>query len=70
MKQNVDVAYAVIRVDYRHRDDHKRWTVNRVVWSKEEAVAEVRRLSELLNDAEAEHVAYTWQSTFVSRDRR
>jgi hypothetical protein len=63
--KDVDPGYAIIRLDldpiYTEED---RYTVKRVMWSEEEAVAEVARLNEVNAD---KNCRYFWQYTRVDR---
>jgi hypothetical protein len=47
---DVDPAYAIIRVDLDVKDIEARFTVRRIVWSEEQAEAEVQRLQQLNAD--------------------
>jgi hypothetical protein len=63
--RDVDPAYAIIRLDldpiYTEED---RYTVKRVMWSEDEAVAEVARLNEVNAD---KNCRYFWQYTRVDQ---
>jgi hypothetical protein len=65
--KDVDPGYAIIRLDldpiYAEED---RYTVKRVMWSEDEAVAEVARLNEVNAD---KNCPYFWQYTRVDRRR-
>ncbi|HEY8237206.1 MAG TPA: hypothetical protein VIF85_11235 [Gaiellaceae bacterium] len=63
--ENVDPAYAIIRLDLDPvYADEDRYTVKRIVWSEDEAVAEVARLDEINID---KNCRYFWQYTRVDR---
>ena len=49
--KNVDAGWAIIRLDLSPiYTDEDRYTVKRIVWSQEEAAAEVDRLNEINAD--------------------
>jgi hypothetical protein len=57
-------GFAIVRVDRFQTDDEHRFTVKRVVWTKEVAEREVRRLNEVNADKDC---LYLWQYTRVDR---
>lgn len=62
--EDIDPAYAIVRVDHDASSDEDRFTVRRIVWDEQLAESEVRRLSELNTDKSC---AYFWQYTRVDR---
>lgn len=65
--KNADPAYAVIRLDLNHDESVRTrdsMTVKMVVWTLEEAEAEVKRLNELNGD---KGCLYYWQYTRVKQ---
>jgi hypothetical protein len=62
---NVDPGYAIIRLDLDPvYGDEDRYTVKRVVWSEDEASAEVARLNKV---KASKNCRYFWQYTRVDR---
>lgn len=63
--KSADAGYAIIRLDLDPvYEDEDRYVVKRVVWSIEEATAEVDRLNHLNAD---KNCRYFWQHTRVDR---
>jgi hypothetical protein len=62
--KDVDPGYAIIRLDLDMSAEEDRFTVKRVVWSQDEAAAEVARLNEVNADKDCR---YFWQYTRVDR---
>jgi hypothetical protein len=63
--KNVVPGYAVIRLDLdRIYSDEDRYTVKRIVWTEDQAAAEVERLNRLNAD---KNCRYFWQYTRVDK---
>jgi hypothetical protein len=63
--KNVEAGYAIIRLDLDPAPtDEDRYTVKRVVWSEDEAAAEVARLNEV---NAGKNCRYFWQYTRVDQ---
>ena len=62
--EDVEPAYAIVRVDHDAPSDEERFTVRRIVWDEELAETEVQRLSQLNADKSC---GYFWQYTRVDR---
>jgi hypothetical protein len=62
--EDIEPAYAIVRVDHDAPTDEDRFTVRRIVWDEQLAESEVRRLSDLNAD---KNCSYFWQYTRVVR---
>jgi hypothetical protein len=63
--KNADAGYAIVRLELEPKStEEDRYTVKRVVWSEDEAAAEVARLNEINAN---KNCRYFWQYTRVER---